>query len=87
MAKIDFQTIKQSALNDTIENIKKKKERNKSYAKLDLFSSKYYNIEGLSEWHIMEAVTFVVEELEKLGYSVDTDKNRIYWETKNETEV
>lgn len=72
--------LKLTVLKDTLENIKKKQERNKSYIKVDFFSAKYYNEESLSEYDLLEITDYVIECIVKAGYKVDLETNRIYWD-------
>lgn len=75
-----IEQLKLAVLKDTLDNIKKKQERNKSYIKVDFFSSRYYNEEGLSEYDLLEITDYVIDCIVKAGYKVDLETNRIYWD-------
>lgn len=75
-----IEQLKLAVLKDTLEIIKKKQERNKSYLKVDFFSAKYYSEESLSEYNILEITDYVIDCIVKAGYKVDLETNRIYWD-------
>jgi hypothetical protein len=84
MPTIDLNVLTAAILEETKARIAKKKQSNKKYTKLDLFSAMYFKIETLTEADMLVVRQNVIDTLITEGYNVDADADRVYLEDKNE---
>lgn len=84
MTTVDLNVLTATILEETKARIAKKKQSNKKYTKLDLFSAMHFKIETLTEADMLTVRQNIIDTLIAEGYNVDADADRIYLEDKNE---
>jgi hypothetical protein len=83
MTTIDLNVLTETILEETKARIAKKKQSNKKYTKLDLFSAMHFKIETLTEADMLVVRQNIIDRLISEGYNVDDDADRVYLEEKS----
>ena len=82
MKTVDLNVLTETILKETKARIEKKKQSNKKYTKLDLFSATHFKIETLTEADMLTIRQNIIDTLITEGYNVDVDADRVYLEDK-----
>lgn len=82
MNTVDLNVLTETILEETKVRIAKKKQSNKKYTKLDLFSALHFKIETITEADMLTIKQNIIDILITEGYNVDADADRVYLEDK-----